>query len=178
METTTTGKSYKVVNIVFFTQITLLLLMAVCFILDRNGITFFEGSFVYVIIIGSIGASISLLRRLTTEIKTNASAATTTKKNMITVIFMPIFYGTLMAGIAYLLFMSEILSGDGAGGLLTTNLFPKFTEPAITGSLTDQFGAMVPAGMKNTGKLLLWALIAGYSERFIAGILGKLESTG
>ena len=91
---------------------------------------------------------------------------------------MPLLYGTLMAGVAYLLFMSEILSGDGGGGLFTTNIFPNFTKPDSSTPLVNQFVTMTPDGMRNSGKLLVWCFIAGYSERFVTGILDQLEKKG
>lgn len=32
--------------------------------------------------------------------------------------------------------------------------------------------------MHNTGKLLVWCFLAGYSERFVVGILDQLEKHG
>ncbi len=92
---------------------------------------------------------------------------------------MPLLYGGLMAGIAYLLFVSGILSGDGGSGLFTSNLFPNFTEPQTkTEQLIRAFLEIRPVSMKDTGKLLVWCFVAGYSERFVTGILKQLERRG
>ena len=160
---------------IFLIQIGLLILLSILAGLDYVSEDVKAGSFFYAVILGALGASISLMRRATNE---DAQLLTQLTTDRVFSIMVPILYGVLMAGIGYLLFMSEILSGDNGGGLFTTNLFPNFTDPTITSSLLRQFIEMEPDGMKNTGKLLVWSFIAGYSERFIAGILGQLEKQG
>jgi hypothetical protein len=91
---------------------------------------------------------------------------------------MPILYGAIMAGLTYLLFMSGILSGNAGAGLLTTNLFPTFNVDLVdieTEGLVKSFLGSRPATLPDLGKLLVWCFLAGYSEKFVIGILGKLE---
>lgn len=160
---------------IFFIQIGLIVVMATLFSVDYFNSDFKVGAFFYAILLGAMGASISLLRRVNSADKVTM---TRIKDDRIYSILVSVLYGVLMTGVGYLLFMSEILSGDNGGGLLTTNLFPNFTTPSSDQSLISQFIEMEPDGMKNTGKLLVWSFIAGYSERFITGILGQLERRG
>ncbi len=133
------------------------------------------GSFSFALLLGSLGGSIALLKRVRTE---NALVVEELCADL-TSTLMPMLYGGLMAGVAYLLFMSGILSGEGGSGLFTSNLFPNFTSPdsSVVG-LIRRFLQMESVGMKDVGKLLVWCFVAGYSERFVTGILKQLEQRG
>lgn len=133
------------------------------------------GSLVFALLFGSLGGSIALLRRVrgakdTVVAELGADMTST---------WMPLLYGGLMAGVGYLLFLSGILSGDGGSGLFTSNLFPNFTDPdPASDELIKRFVEIRPATMKDAGKLFVWCFVAGYSERFITGILKQLERRG
>ena len=159
-------------RIIFFTQVGLLLVMAILFVVGHadNGVNI--GAFFFAIILGTLGASISLMRRINAG---ETSTVVQLARDPIYSTLMPVLYGTLMAGIAYLLFMSNIVSGACHEGLLTSNLFPVFTKPEEGHTLLQQFVHLTPRGMHNTGKLLVWSFVAGYSERFVISILDKLE---
>lgn len=130
------------------------------------------GSFFFAVFLGSLGGSIALLRRVRSE---KASIIEELATDM-TSTLMPLLYGGLMAGVGYLLFMSGILSGEGGAGLFTSNLFPNFTSPdAAEENLIKRFLEMKPVSIKDVGKLLVWCFVAGYSERFVTGILKQLE---
>lgn len=101
---------------------------------------------------------------------------------------MPILYGGLMASVSYFLFVSGILSGQGGTGLIATNLFPDFSLPstpkteATVAILTKQVAVkdwllLRPTELVDAGKLMVWSFLAGYSENFVTGILGRLETT-
>ncbi len=154
---------------IFIAQICL---VAAFSILAIIGYFWHVGTFFFAVFLGSLGGSIDLLRRVRGEkaaiIEELAADMTST--------LMPILYGGLMAGIAYLLFMSGLLSGESKDGLFTSNLFPNFTKPtAPKANLIKRFMDMEPIGMKDVGKLLVWCFVAGYSERFVTGILKQLE---
>ena len=160
------------IKAIFFSQIILLCILPILFIIDHFVNRIDIGSFFFAIDLGALGASVSLLKRVRENDLTFKSESKSLK---IFATLMPILYGTVMSGIAYLLFMSGILSGDGGDGLLTTNLFPNFTEPSNE-NILDQFLSMTPIDIKDTGKLLVWCFIAGYSERFVTGVLKQLEN--
>lgn len=129
------------------------------------------GFFWFAFLAGGIGASIGVLKRIAKDEPFVTELAETRITSL-----MPILYGGLMAGVAYLLFMSGILSGDGGNGLLTTNLFPNFdSTTAAKAPSVMAYIEMRPATMADVGKLMVWCFLAGYSERFVADILGQLE---
>ncbi|MBX3746054.1 MAG: hypothetical protein KF833_12180 [Verrucomicrobiae bacterium] len=126
------------------------------------------------LLLGALGGSLSLLRRL----KGGSDDVVARFATHLTAVIMPLVYGALMAGVAYLLFMSGILTGEGGQGLFTSNLFPLFTSPEIPdGTLLSmqQVLQIRPATVQDLGKLLVWCFLAGYSESFIVGILEVLE---
>jgi len=163
----------KALRLIFFIQIGLVFLIGLLFIIGSIDAGIRVGAFFFTIILGALGASVSLLRQVLDH--SHFSNGLDNPFKVFTLVI-PIMYGTVMAGIAYLLFMSGILSGDGGNGLLTTNLFPNFIHPETADmTLMQQFRQVTPDGMQNTGKLLVWCFLAGYSERFVTGILRRLE---
>lgn len=131
------------------------------------------GTFWFAFLSGGMGATVAMTRRLARSGKLAAAMARTRFA-----VVAPILFGCLMAGVAYILFMSGVCSGDAGGGFLTTNLWPNFSSPGgpdATPSIT-QYLRMRPSTLRDVGKLLIWCFIAGYSERFVIGILAQLES--
>jgi hypothetical protein len=134
------------------------------------------GSLWFALLFGMLGASLGLQRRgrglpalMLDELASDALA-----------VARPLVYGGLMAGVTYLLFLAGILSGDGGGGMLTSNLFPAFTasgggEEEILSVKT--FVAMRPQSLADFAKLVIWCFLAGWSERFVSGVLGRLGGT-
>lgn len=161
---------------IFFIQLLLILVIGLLVIIGLN----FEivGDFWFAILLGSLGATVSLMRKIQTG---DALFIADEKEVKLLSILMPILYGTIMTSIAYLLFMSGILSGDGGNGLITSNVFPNFFNGNLNASsssdsvIASQFSDVHPDGITNTGKLLVWCFITGYSEKFITGILSKVE---
>jgi hypothetical protein len=134
------------------------------------------GFFWFGFLAGCIGASLQFLKLTQRDANVRREAA----RSWIALL-MPILYGGVMAGVTYLLFMSKILSGDSEG-LLSTNLFPtfrSFADPADGAMPTIRtYLAMRPADIADVGKLMIWCFLAGYSERFVTGILAQLERRG
>lgn len=123
---------------------------------------------------GCLGGTISMFRRLRVE----PDALIKRLADDWILVALPLTYGAVMAGLAYLLFMSGILSGDGGKGLFTSNLFPNFTDPEIPQgeSLSVHIILSIrPASVQDFGKLMVWTFLTGYSEKFIVGILRALE---
>ena len=135
------------------------------------------GTLIFAFILGGLGGSVSLFRRLPL---TGESEMQSLSRDWISTL-VPVLYGGLMALVTYLLFMSGILTGDGGKGLFTSNLFPNFTTPTVPpgGTLTVPFILQIrPASIMDVGKLLVWSFLAGYSERFVTSVLGALEQRG
>ena len=168
------GKPHVIIanRIILIVQIALLVLLAVVFFLGYNDNNIDTGSFPFGIIIGSIGATVSVMRRINSG---DAKIVDRLTDDKLFSILRPVLYGTLMSGVIYLMFLSGIVSGTEGDGLLSTNLFPDFTTSDKKLNLVQQFVQITPDGIQNTGKLLVWCFIAGYSERFVAGLLDQLE---
>lgn len=176
MENSQNQINAKSLKLIFYIQIALLSLLAILFTIGYTDLDLHVGAYFFSIILGALGSTISLMKR----IRHNAIIYKQEYEELkIFSILMPILYGTLLAGIAYLLFMSGILSGEGGNGILTTNLFPNFTKSNLTtNDILKQFIEIRPVSIQDTGKLLVWCFIAGYSERFVIGILDQLENKG
>ena len=160
---------------IFYVQIGLLCLLALTFLIGVVFPRLNMGSFFFAVIMGALGSSISLLRRVRLQDNALEKEYKSIKKFAV---LMPVLYGTLLSGIAYLCFMSGILSGEGGSGIITTNLFPNFTDAVSESNVLQQFIETQPSQIQDTGKLLVWCFIAGYSEKFIIGIISQLESKG
>ncbi|MGI9509297.1 MAG: hypothetical protein ACR2QJ_08110 [Geminicoccaceae bacterium] len=165
----------QLISKIFKTQIALLILSGLIVII---GVIYPDrlGAFFVSFICGCLGGSLSLIKRLKDEkletlSQLNASTFTT---------LMPFLYGGIFALIAYLLFVACILTGDGQGGLFTSNLFPRFSGLRCNVSSDDVLNMksiieIKPASIQDFAKLLVWCILAGYSEKFVDGILKTLE---
>ncbi|MCB0706608.1 MAG: hypothetical protein KDC34_14940 [Saprospiraceae bacterium] len=158
---------------IFYIQLGLMTLIGILFTIGYFTDVFPIGAFLFTIILGALGASVSLMKRIRDQ---KVLFETEVKDLKMLAVFIPILYGTLLSGVAYLLFMSGILSGENGGGLIVTNLFPNFIDTSSGGSVLDKFVQVEPEGINDIGKLLVWCFLAGYSESFVTGILGQLES--
>jgi len=121
------------------------------------------GFFWYSFLAGCLGTSTRLF-----VVRSSPNPETRETKSWFSILT-PIFFGGLMAGVAYMLFMSGVLSGDGGEGLLRTNLFPSFTStlppdelPTLTAYIATR-----PSTIQDVGKLMIWSFLAGYSEGFV-----------
>ncbi|MEM9024832.1 MAG: hypothetical protein AAGB22_13880, partial [Bacteroidota bacterium] len=163
--TDTQNMRARQLRIIFAIQIALLVLLGLLYMLvtllpegREIGILWFG------VVMGALGASISLMRRL--QQNRTASALDLGDKPLFTVL-MPILYGTLMAGIAYLLFLSGILAAPergNVGALISTPLFPNFEVhggAASGGSILKAFEATRVSTVADAAKMLIWCFLAG-----------------
>lgn len=76
---------------------------------------------------------------------------------------------------AFLLYLMTI------GGLIGGDLFPEFIETALKQGETWSMEAFVtkvdPKASKDIAKILVWSFIAGYSEKFVPNLIGKILKT-
>ena len=162
-----------VIRRVFIAQLGLLAAVGALVVL---GLVFTEqlGSFPFSFFAGCLGGSISLLRRLRLESQPVLEELAASWVSSL----MPMLYGGLMAAVAYVLFMSGILTGEGGHGLFTSNLFPNFTQPTEDEHSLLSVPVILqlrPASVQDFGKMLVWCFLSGYSEKFVAGVLQSLE---
>lgn len=103
------ARTQKVIRRLFIAQLGLLGAVGALVLL---GLVFTQhlGSFPFAFFTGALGGSISLLRRLRHE----SQAVIDEFADSWVSSLMPMLYGGLMAAVAYLLFMSGILTGEGA----------------------------------------------------------------
>ena len=139
------------------------------------------GAFYISALCGAIGGSLALLKRIRSQDK----ALLDELESSTIATLMPFLYGAILASITYLLFMGCILTGDGAGGLFTSNLFPQFNGLACVpkGNNTahdakitmEQLFHITPGSAQDFAKLLIWSVLSGYSEKFVDQVLRALE---
>jgi hypothetical protein len=132
------------------------------------------GTIRFALLAGGMGAGVSLARRSANRGEADLGTLLRSPWNLAAVEVV----AAVMAGIVYLLFLAGILTGDGGGGLFTSNLFPKFTWPGPSEMALDMRTVLKvrPTSIQDFGKLVVWCFVAGYSEKFAAGILGVLEN--
>jgi hypothetical protein len=118
------------------------------------------GYFWFAFLCGALGASVRMMR----TVKEDASLAEELSRSFVSTL-MPLLYGAVMAAVAYGLFISEIVSGE---------LFPRFSGAESSASI-QSFLKIRPTTNTDSFKLLIWCFLAGYSERFVANILGRME---
>jgi len=165
-----------VIRRLFIAQVAILV-AGIALVIILSLITREAGTLIFAFILGALGGSVSLFRRLPL---TTTSEIESLSRDWISTL-VPILYGGLMAIVTYLLFMSGILTGDGGTGLFTSNLFPNFTRPKVPvgETLTVPMVLQIrPSSIMDVGKLLVWSFVAGYSERFVTSVLGTLEQRG
>lgn len=123
-----------------------------------------QNPFIFTVFFGGLGALISLVKRTPDLTETELLFLTGSRWIIFTKIIMGSVFGTMI----YIMFISGILSSDGEGGFITSNLFPKFTN-----SNTISLGS--PVSVKDVGKLIFWSFLSGYSERLAPNILTKIS---
>lgn len=80
--------------------------------------------------------------------------------------------GGILAMVLYMLFVGKLVSGG---------LFPEFELDTLVGGTSDpllfQFRKILHThtSVEGDAKLVVWSFIAGYSEKFVVNILGRLE---
>lgn len=130
------------------------------------------GWFWFAFIAGIFGSSISLLQRVT-----KGKSVTYFSKDSWLLLFSPLLFGGIMAGITYILMGSGLISGEGGDGLLKTNLFPSFGPKELISELAEMsnFLKLRPVTLQDAAKLIVWCFVAGYSEKFVTGILTNFD---
>jgi len=135
------------------------------------------GTLLFALLAGAMGAGVSLARRSANLAEAELTTLLRSPWNLAVVEVV----ACVMAGIVYLLFLAGILTGDGGGGLFTSNLFPKFSWPDVPAQTPLDIPTVLkvrPTSIQDFGKLVVWCFLAGYSEKFAPGILGVLEQRG
>lgn len=119
-----------------------------------------------VLVCGIIGGFVSLQRRLKDLTLQDLELLANSK---ICLILSPMVGGVL-AMVLYLIFLAGLLRGD---------MFPEFNpvQTDITVGFPTIFEQYGKHGFSDYAKLLVWAFIAGYSEKFVTNVLGRFEGS-
>ena len=83
----------------------------------------------------------------------------------------PPLIGAIAAVVVYVFFQSQILESPAFPDFVCKPVPPKL--PSECSTLNDFFD-FGPSGMSDYAKALLWAFIAGFSERLLPDIIGKI----
>ncbi len=116
---------------------------------------------------GSVGAVVNNYFRLS-KIASRAKALETdlTRPNITLQIWVSLFLSGILGFVAYGLFLSGMLQGE---------LFPRFN--GLDGEykdLTQLLRMVLPKTNLDAAKALIWAFVAGFSERFVPNVLDSL----
>jgi hypothetical protein len=116
---------------------------------------------------GSVGAVVNNYFRLSKISANPASVETELRQPAVSIqIWVSLFLSGILGFVAYGLFLSGLLQGE---------LFPKFNElDSAYASFGDLLDDVSPKTNLDASKALLWAFVAGFSERFIPNILDSL----
>ncbi len=119
-----------------------------------------------VLVCGVIGGFVSLQRRLKDLTLQDLELLANSKVYLM----LAPMVGGVLAMVLYLIFLAGLLRGD---------MFPEFVSTATdkTSGFPTIFEQYGKHGFRDYAKLLVWAFIAGYSEKFVTNVLGRFEGS-
>jgi len=117
---------------------------------------------------GIIGGFVSIQQRLW---KIEDEELALLSESWATIMVIPI-YGGIFALVLYMLFLSGLLEGN----LFPDFGIPEFNNPPTTENLRDLFTKAYPKTASDFAKFAVWSFVAGFSERFVPQIIGKMTS--
>ena len=117
-----------------------------------------------VMVCGVIGGFVSLQRRLKDLTLQDLELLANSKVYLM----LAPMVGGVLAMVLYLIFLSGLLRGD---------MFPEFVSLSSdkTTGFPTIFEQYAKHGFSDYAKLLVWAFIAGFSEKFVTNVLGRFE---
>lgn len=144
------------------------LTILVCLFIPGAFYTLYHGGIptaLAVFAVGIVGGVVGLHRRLK---KMSDDDLVLLANSWVYVCLSPLV-GGILAVVTYVCFVSELLKGD---------FFPKFVQDDA-GEQANGLGVLFSvhcAAAADYGKALLWAFIAGFSERFATDIISRFDS--
>jgi hypothetical protein len=86
------------------------------------------------------------------------------------ILMIPVF-GAIFSLVLYLLFLSRIIEGP----LFPILVIPEFPKVPTTADLRRFFAETYPRSGQDFAKLAFWSFVAGFSERFVPQIIGRVS---
>lgn len=117
---------------------------------------------------GLLGGFVSIQQRLRTLDNQELELLS---RSWFQILLIPV-YGGLFA----MVFYAMILSGTIAGSLFPVMAMPQFSSPLpTTQDIVAFFLKTYPATGPDVAKLFLWSFVAGFSERLVPQVIGKMH---
>lgn len=121
-----------------------------------------------VILTGILGACFSVLQRVQRSAADDPLVALLNLRNARTHIFLSIISGAIASLVIFAIFTGRMISGS---------LFPNIVGMSVPAGtmlpLVDFLGGTGPETVADYGKLLVWAFVAGFAERFVPDVLDR-----
>jgi len=157
------GVTKKLVLLAGITLLTITIIIGLTFIFSQKLMVSWLCMFC-----GILGGFVSIQQRLK---KISDEELQILSESWFQILLIPI-YGGIFSLLLYILFISEIISGQ---------FFPSFNFPDVpkTGVDSEYFKSFFtdtyPSSGKELAKLLFWTFIAGFSERFVPQIITDIS---
>jgi hypothetical protein len=116
---------------------------------------------------GLIGGFVSIQQRLRTIDEEELALLT---ESWAAVLIVPI-YGAIFALVLYVIFLSGLLQGH----LFPAFYIPPFADAPTVENLRAFLAETYPKSGPDCAKLIFWAFVAGFSERFVPQIVGTIS---
>ena len=141
--------------------------LAVLMLLARFGM--YSDVMMLIFFAGSVGAVVNNYFRLSKMIEAKAAPADDAQERLAIIqMYVSMLIAGILAFVAYGLFLSGLLQGS---------LFPEFEHTKdIYKDVTSMLVCLAPKTNIDAAKSLLWAFVAGFSERFVPNIIDTLVS--
>ena len=116
---------------------------------------------------GLIGGFISIQQRIKSVSEEELELLS---KSWFQILLIPV-YGGIFALVLYLAFLSQIVKG----ALFPEFSIPDFSIPPTTDDMKRLFMDTYPSSGVSLAKLILWSIVAGFSERLVPQIISRSE---
>ena len=135
---------------------------------NANGVKMHSATILMVLFAGAMGGLMSMLQRYNNLVREGDPINRIIMQSWYQ-IFVPAINGALFAVLLYMIFIGELIQGD---------FFPKITNLSGTSSGRSGITALLtengPENGNEYAKLIIWAFIAGFAERFVPDTLTKI----
>jgi hypothetical protein len=143
--------------------------LTISVVLSITGWFDYENIMPVVIFAGAVGAVVNNYYRLAKLSEADKATAARLQGSVLT---MQVYVSMLIAGI-----LALVMYGLCMTGLLAGQLFPQFRGIELDYDRMSNFLTGVkPMTNIDTGKVLIWSFIAGFSEKLIPNVLDRLAS--